>query len=271
MQRCRAELVARELSEAQLLAAENVRLSRGLLPAPLITDPAVGYAAQYRPGGGRLLLGGDFYDVVQTPDGAVWAVIGDVCGHGPDEAALGVCLRIAWRTLVLAGHPEQEILPMLQQLLVHERHRPMLFATACMVRISADRGRAKVWSAGHPLPLLLDRDGECEVRAAQRKLPLGIDPDCVWSPAPIELGPRWSLLLYTDGLIEGRFGSQGRYLWVEGLLELVHAHRAVHDQDPRQLVDGLVEAVSRLDPRHDDDVAVVMLTHSSRRPERNDG
>ncbi|MGH3547048.1 MAG: response regulator [Pseudonocardiaceae bacterium] len=95
VQRHRAEVVARELSESQLQAAENVRLSCGLLPAPLIIDPSVGHAAQYQPGGGRMLLGGDFYDVVQTTDGAVWAVIGDVCGHGPDEAALGVCLRIA--------------------------------------------------------------------------------------------------------------------------------------------------------------------------------
>jgi serine phosphatase RsbU (regulator of sigma subunit) len=271
VQRHRAEAVARELSEAQLLAAENVRLSRGLLPAPLITDPAVGYAAQYRPGGGRMLLGGDFYDVVQTADGAVWAVIGDVCGHGPDEAALGVCLRIAWRTLVLAGHPEQGILPMLQQLLVHERPLARLFATACMVRLSPDRDLARIWSAGHPLPLLLGGDGEWEVPAVPRKLPLGIDPGCVWSPAQIVLSPRWELLLYTDGLIEGRSGPDERNLWVEGLLDLVRAQRMLSGADSQQLVDGLVETVRRLDPTHTDDIAVVMLTYPSRCPERDNG
>lgn len=270
VQRHRAEVVARELSEAQLLAAENVRLSRGLLPAPLITDPAVGYAAQYRPGGGRMLLGGDFYDVVQTPDGAVWAVIGDVCGHGPDEAALGVSLRIAWRTLVLAGHPEQGILPMLQQLLIHERHLSRLFTTACMVHISADRDLVKIWSAGHPLPLLLDDDGHWAVPVVPRKLPLGIDPACVWSPAHIALGPRWELLLYTDGLIEGRSGSEGRYLWVEGLLDLLRAQSTPADHDPQQLVDGLVDTVRRLDPGHTDDMAVVLLTRSSRCRQRHD-
>lgn len=270
VQRHRAEVVARELSEAQLLAAENVRLSRGLLPAPLITDPEVGFAAQYRPGGGRMLLGGDFYDVVQTPDGSVWAVIGDVCGHGPDEAALGVCLRIAWRTLVLAGHPGQQILPMMQQLLIHERHQLALFTTVCMVRISPDRGGTLVWSAGHPLPLLLDDTGQWEVPAGQRGLPLGIDPDCVWSPAQIGLCPPWELLLYTDGLIEGRSGGE-RCLWEEGLLDLVHAQRALSAQDPQQLVDGLVEAVRQLDPDNGDDVAVVMLTYPSRHAERDDG
>jgi serine phosphatase RsbU (regulator of sigma subunit) len=270
VQRHRAEMIARELSEAQLLAAENVRLSRGLLPAPLITDPTVGYGAQYRPGSGRMLLGGDFYDVVQTPDGSVWAVIGDVCGHGPDEAALGVCLRIAWRTLVLAGHPGQEILPMMQQLLIHERHQPALFTTVCMVRIAPDRGGAMIWSAGHPSPLLLDDTGQREVPAVQRGLPLGIDPDCVWWPTQIRLCPRWKLLLYTDGLIEGRSGGE-RCLWVEGLLDLVRTQRALSAQDPQQLVDELVETVRQLDPGNDDDVAVVMLTYPFRCPKRDDG
>jgi serine phosphatase RsbU (regulator of sigma subunit) len=271
VQRHRAEVVARELSEALLLAAENVRLSRGLLPAPLITDPAVGYAAQYRSGSGRMLLGGDFHDVVQTSDGAVWAVIGDVCGHGPDEAALGVCLRIAWRTLVLAGHPEQEILPMLQQLLIHERHRPMVFTTACMMRITPDRSQVKVWSAGHPLPLLRDGDTEWMEPTVPRKLPLGVVPDCVWSPASIELSSQWELLLYTDGLIEGRSESGERNLWVEGLLDLIREQQAVSGHDPQQLVDGLVETVRRLDPGHTDDVAVVLLTHLSQHADRNDG
>ncbi|MEO7195883.1 MAG: SpoIIE family protein phosphatase [Pseudonocardiaceae bacterium] len=277
VQRHRAEVVARQLSEAQLLAAENVRLSRGLLPVPLITDPAVRHAARYRSGGGRMLLGGDFYDVVQSGDGAVWAVIGDVCGHGPDEAALGVCLRIAWRTLVLAGHPAQDILPMLQRMLIHERHLPMLFTTVCMVRISTDRDRMLVWSAGHPLPMLRtwagddDGNGEWEVPAVPRKVPLGIDPDCVWSPGEIRLRSRWELLLYTDGLIEGRSALGGRSLWVEGLLELLDAQRARSGPDPQQLVDELVDTVCRLDPRHDDDVAVVMLAHSSPHPEPDGG
>jgi serine phosphatase RsbU (regulator of sigma subunit) len=85
------------------------------------------------------------------------------------------------------------------------------------------------------------------------------------------LGPRWELLLYTDGLIEGRSGSGGRCLLAEGLLELIRAQRVLSGQDPQQLVDGLVDAVRQLDPGHDDDVAVLMLTHTSRRADRADG
>ena len=39
----------------------------------------------------------------QTSDGGLRLLVGDVCGHGPDEAAIGVWLRSAWRALALAG------------------------------------------------------------------------------------------------------------------------------------------------------------------------
>ena len=93
-----------ELHASQLRARENARLERGLLPSPLLLDdPGVDIVARYRPSRENALLGGDFYDFVQTADRTVHVMIGDVAGHGPDEAALGVALRIAWRALTFAG------------------------------------------------------------------------------------------------------------------------------------------------------------------------
>src|ERR1700733_12611952 len=110
VERSRAEEAQRALQVAQIRAQENARLERGLLPSPLLTDTRLSGSARCLPGGQHHLLGGDFYDVVETSDGWVHALIGDVCGRGPAEAALGVCLRVAWRTLVLAGRPADEIL-----------------------------------------------------------------------------------------------------------------------------------------------------------------
>ncbi len=72
-------------------------------------------------------------------------MIGDVSGHGPDEAALGTSLRIGWRTLMLAERPLDEALVTLDRVLTHERHHPDIFATAAFVR-AASRARA-----GRPL------------------------------------------------------------------------------------------------------------------------
>src|SRR5690606_1063372 len=108
-----------------------------------------------RPGRRRALLGGDFFDVVETPDGVLHVLIGDVCGHGPDEAALGVCLRSSWRALVLSGARGDLVLATLQRVLERERHLPHLFATVCALEIAPGRRALTMWRAGHLAPLLI--------------------------------------------------------------------------------------------------------------------
>ena len=131
--------------------AERSRLERGLLPTPLLRSDRIECSTYYQPGSDLAVLGGDFFDVVETADGRVRAVIGDVMGHGPDEAALGVHLRVAWRTLVLAGAPDDWILGTLARLLKAESDGP--FVTACDLSIELD-GTVSVRVAGHPAPLL---------------------------------------------------------------------------------------------------------------------
>ncbi len=265
--RHRADQIARELAQANLLAAENLRLSRGLLPAPLLDGSALGYAARYLPGGARLLLGGDFYDAVQcVDDGTTWVLVGDVCGHGPDEAALGVALRIAWRTLVLAGHPAERILPTLHEVLVHERHRSYLFATATMMRIAADRGSALVWSAGHP-PVVVRVDGNAwRELDVPPQLPIGVVDDVGWQPTEVLLGAQWDLLLYTDGLIEGRSAHGAELLWVDGLLELLPAGPLSERADLGEVLDEVLSKVAGSTVAQEDDIAVVLLTHPAPEP-----
>ena len=117
------------MQRSELQAEENARLERGLLPTPLLRTGELEVVARYRPGRAQALLGGDFYDVVETADGTVHAVIGDVCGHGAAEAALGVCLRVAWRSLVLAGMTRAPDNRLVEQMLVAEREGDHIFAT----------------------------------------------------------------------------------------------------------------------------------------------
>lgn len=219
VERRRGQETARRLAEAELLAAEKARLERGLLPRPIISNPALSWATRYRPGGGRALLGGDFFDGIERTDGTLRVMVGDVTGHGPDEAALGVALRVAWRSLVLAGTPADSVLRDLQAVLSAERHAEDVFATVCEITLAPDLSQAEIRVGGHPPPLVV-RDGEVEqVRPARPGPLLGLVEDAVWRPSDLQLGKEWALILFTDGVIEGRT-RDGERLDVTGLVTL---------------------------------------------------
>jgi serine phosphatase RsbU (regulator of sigma subunit) len=252
MERKRADLAHLSLVQAELTAKENARLQGALLPGPLLRTDAIEHVTRYLPGSGGTLAG-DFFDTVQTPDGSVHIVIGDVCGHGPDEAALGVALRIAWRTLVLAGQTDDTLLRTMDALLRAERNTPEIFTTLCMATLSPDLRHARMRVVGHPPPVLV-RDGEVQVvGGAPSGPPLGIFSDAEWSVIDVPLGDEWSMMLYTDGLIEAAVGEGEELLGVEGLLDLVREHGAID-------LDRLITHVGTLS----DDLAVVLVRRRRR-------
>jgi serine phosphatase RsbU (regulator of sigma subunit) len=220
VERKRAEESVHRLREVELRQAESARLERGLLPQPLMEMPAVALHSFYRAGRHRGLLGGDFYDVVQTAPQTLDLMVGDVCGHGVDEAALGVELRVAWRALMLAGVADDAVLPAMEQVLISERSQDEIFATVATVRADLATGRLTLRLAGHPPPLLV-RDGTISVLDGGN-LVLGIVRDAPRTATEVELGTRdWALLMYTDGLIEGRTGIGDERLDVTGLRALL--------------------------------------------------
>ncbi|WP_432082536.1 PP2C family protein-serine/threonine phosphatase [Streptomyces sp. WAC 04229] len=264
VERKRSDSAERRLAEGRLRAQENRRLERGLLPTPLLAGSSLRFAARYRPGRSRALLGGDFYDVVRTPDGTVHAMIGDVCGHGPDEAALGVELRIAWRALTLAGLCGDELLGTLQQVLEHERADDEIFATLCAVDISPDGRRAGLCLAGHPSPLVAAPGRSARLLPYDNNGPaLGLLPGARWPRMQVELGAEWSLMLYTDGLIEGHIGEGRERLGQDGMVELVRRQFAAGLQG-EQLLRATVNEVRELNGGElADDVAVVLLDRTA--------
>jgi serine phosphatase RsbU (regulator of sigma subunit) len=260
IERERSDGLQRQLRDAQIYAEENGRLERGLLPTPIVHDPALRVTARYSPGGQRLLLGGDFYDVVQSGDGTVHAVVGDVCGHGPDEAALGVSMRVAWRTMVLAARPTTEVLTVVDQVFTHERYQSNLFTTMCVLAVDPSRTTGTLHLVGHPPPLLITDAGVREMVGPVRT-PVGVGDGSRWPSTEVHLGDRWTVLMYTDGLIEGRVGTERRRLDVEGLVPLVEAALAEGLRDD-QLLDRVINDVRTLNGGAlDDDMAVVALSH----------
>jgi serine phosphatase RsbU (regulator of sigma subunit) len=260
VERKRSDTAERRLTESRLRAQENARLERGLLPTPLLDGSPLRFAARYRPGRSRALLGGDFYDTVRTPDGTVHVMIGDVCGHGPDEAALGVELRIAWRALTLAGLCGDELLSTLQQVLEHERADDEIFATLCTVDIAPDGRRAGLCLAGHPSPLIARPGRPAQLLPYENSGPaLGLLPGARWPRQQVELGGVWSLMLYTDGLIEGRIGEGRERLGQDGMVEMIRRQLA-QGLTGEELLGAAVNEVRELNGGElTDDVAVLLL------------
>ena len=261
IERKRAQRTQAQLREVRMSAAEQARLERGLLPKPLLDQDAITSATYYQPGRDNAVLGGDFFDVVQTADGRVHAVVGDVMGHGPDEAALGVHLRVAWRTLLLAGTPDDQILPTLAELLDAEQDVRRRYVTAC--NVTMDGTSLTVRLAGHPAPIMC-RGDEASYPALAVGPPLGVSAasgGVQWPDNRLETPPGTSVLLYTDGLLDAYTVDPASDTL--GIAELIATVRAAcsaggtADSWLPQLVDNA--------PRRSvDDTAVVVLTVEAR-------
>jgi serine phosphatase RsbU (regulator of sigma subunit) len=294
IERRRAEESGRRLREAELLQRENTRLTRGLLPQPQLRSADLFVESRYRPGERRLVLGGDFYDVVEDPSGALHLVVGDVSGHGPDEAALGVHLRVAWRTLVLADVPVGDVLPILEDILVRERRTDEIFATVCQLVVAPDRRHASLWLAGHPVPILLEPQLQPLADEGVTGPPLGAVPGLLtWERAEADLPAPWTLAMHTDGLIEGfdlatsdlatgdsasepaapqapagvipetPGGSDAPRprLGLDGLLRILRATQATVTDDSALLDQVIAEAERRNGGPMADDLAVLLVRH----------
>jgi serine phosphatase RsbU (regulator of sigma subunit) len=259
IQRKFSERTARELAVLRVQSAENARVHRGLVPRPLLEDRRISVRSAYHPGNRRQVLGGDFFDVVQTAPDCIFAVLGDVCGRGPDEAALGVQLRIAWRTLILAGTDQQAVLKILDRLTNKERHAEHIFATLASVRIDLRSGVAEVALAGHPPPILAFADHAALLVDRTGGPPLGLMNEADWDIAEVELGDKWTLLFYSDGVYEGFNGDSRARLGLDGFVELL-SDRVEDGSLWLELPDPLIERMETLNGGPlDDDVALLAL------------
>ncbi len=252
----------RELLLAEAQAREVERLERGLAPSPMIADPKVWSASCNRPGRRRALLGGDFFDLVEDDDGLLHALIGDVCGHGVDEAAIGAVLRATWRGLRLAGAAQPVVLDTLCRVFEQERHLPRLFATLSEVEIDPARRRARLVAAGHPGPLLIDGATVRPLGDRRTGPAIGLG-DGPWPAMEVDLPASWAVLMYTDGIVEGRIGDGPERVGEDGLRRIVTERMAADPgwrERPASLLDGLLDAVEGLASGPPaDDVAMLLI------------
>ena len=189
-------------------------------------------------------------------------IMGDVSGRGPDEAALGANLRISWHALTLAGTSGGLVLPTLQQMIERERQASRAFATVCSLEIQPAERRLCLRRAGHPAPVLIDGGSVTSLPLQGGGPPIGMFGGVTWPDSVVQLPPAWSILLYTDGVIEGRGGDR-RLLGEEGLRRLIADHVAADPQWRREPQALLAHVVSSIRELHGaelaDDVAMLLV------------
>ena len=251
----RAETAQRAEDEVTRL---HEALELQLVPPARIERSDLEVITRYLPSEGRLRLGGDFLDVMSLPRQGLALIIGDVSGHGPTAAALGATLRATWQGLVMSGADRATVRATLDATMVRERRDEDAFATACLAWIDRVGGwdRLHVLNIAHPLPLLLT--DAVQPLAASPSLPMGVGGEARWEPVIVTLTPPWTLVFYTDGLVEGRAapGSSDR-VGEEGLAALLSRHGPMDETAVDEL---LAQVVSANDGPMSDDVALVVVS-----------
>ena len=255
-----------DLASRAAIAIDNARLFRErdhvarslqerLLPKRLPRIPGVDVAARYLPAGDILQAGGDFYDLFEMDDGNWKAVIGDVCGKGPEAAALMGFVRFTARAVSRQDTKPSEAFVKLNTALLEELETGNgEFCTAAVVRIRPhDEGvRLTVAVAGHPLPLILRANGDVE-EAGTPGTVLGVFEEIEISDTIVDLHAGDALVMLTDGVLEAGRDPD----WESKVIPRLLA--SCTELSPDATADRIRAAVADLDDRRTDDVAVLVL------------
>jgi hypothetical protein len=258
----RDRALAGEIADRGALALGNARdydeqrraaltFQRRLLPSGLPQMPGASLAVRYEAGNSGAQVGGDWYDAIPLPGGALGVVLGDVEGHDLDAAALMGQVRSVVRAYAQEGHPPA---------LVAERTNTFLcglggerLVTLIYAQLLPAEGIIVAVRAGH-VPGLLQVPGEQPALfEAHPGLPLGVDTAATWRETTRQLPSSSLLALFTDGLVE----TPGLPL-DEGLGRLRDTLAASPAADLELLADRIM-AGALYEPDLRDDIALLLV------------
>jgi serine phosphatase RsbU (regulator of sigma subunit) len=211
-----ARRTAKRLADRAALALDNARLheqqshiasvlQHSLLPRSLPEISGFEASSRFLAAGEAYEVGGDFYDVFRSGSRSWSAVIGDVCGKGPEAASLTALARYTVRTATAPDKTPSDVLRALHDSINAERN-DFRFCTAALARIQAPangNGEARLTVAlgGHPLPIILRRDGRVQSIGEPGTI-LGVLPSPSLADVEDTLDVGDSLILYTDGVLD---------------------------------------------------------------------
>ena len=232
-------------------------LQNSLRPRSLPKIAGFESASRFLAAGESYEVGGDFYDVFRTGSDGWTAVIGDVCGKGPEAAALTALARHSIRAASSPERAPSDVLRALHESITGERS-DLRFCTAALARIHAPRngrGPAQLTIAlgGHPPPLVLRKSGRVD-RLGEPGTLLGALPNPTLADVDARLGIGDALVLYTDGMLDLRDRSQDDPNWLSRQLESAAGSSA--DEVASKLAEA---AIKRNGGEPRDDIAILVL------------
>jgi serine phosphatase RsbU (regulator of sigma subunit) len=250
-----ADRAATALDNANMYAARTHlarTLQRSLLPETLPVLAKLALSSAYHPVGEGNEVGGDFYDVFTTPFGC-WLVVGDVCGKGPEAAAVTALVRHSIRAFAFVRPSPAQVLGAVNEVMLGHA-LAQRFATVVVARLDLgfEPVRAVIAAAGHPPPVLLEASGSTYCPSMQGMM-LGVRSGSNVRDLELVLDPGSTLVLYTDGLLDA--GAPRRALTPRELCGLLAHHAGAA---PTLIVQQLERlALSSGAGRLRDDVAIV--------------
>lgn len=256
-------LLAETLGRRAALALENARLyastrhiartlQQSLLPRAMPEIPCLHLAARYRAAAEGQDVGGDFYDAFQITDQRWGIAIGDVCGKGPEAAALTALARYTIRAVADRG--PAEVMRLLNDAVLRDQGVDERFLTALFAELTHEDGEValQIACAGHPAPFLVRTDGSVEPVAVQGAL-IGVMPGIVYDEVRVVLTEGEKLVLYTDGLGDARAPEV-----VLSELDLAALIEDAHGLEGQELAHFL-ESRATGDAAARDDIAILVL------------
>ena len=183
-------------------------------------------------------MAGDFYDVIPLQDGTVCLILGDVCGKGVSSALYMARVISCFRAVASLQPTADGLLDGVNRFLAAEwTDRAMV--TACMLVVDRDRGRIRIYNAGHMPPYhLSETTGELHAVEFDHGFPLGVDGPVRYEWAEFDMAPGDTVMMYTDGISEA-VNPQDDLFGFEPIEAILRAHRGT----PQDLIDALAGAV----------------------------
>lgn len=244
------------------------RIQRNLLPSATLVLPGFEVGGVVCP---AAATGGDYFDYVPMPNGAVCVVVGDMSGHGTGPALLIASTRAYLRAFAQTQSDLGKLL-MQTDLTLSLDTAGEQFVTAILVRLDLRKRSLVYASAGHPAGYILDVSGHVRIRLPSTGPPLGIASNESFAEAPvIPLRAGELVLLLSDGVTEASAPCGTPF----GEMRAVNTVRDHRHDSPVQIAMNLFHAVrafAQEAPLLDDITAVVIkVTSDNQAPDREQG